>query len=32
MSHQIGRYAEKRNTLPSGIELAWDGLRIDLTE
>lgn len=32
MSHQIGRYAEKWNTLPSGIELAWDGLRIDLTE
>lgn len=31
MSHEIGRYAE-REGLPAGVELAYDGLKIELNE
>ena len=30
LSHQIGLYAQKKDTLPQGIEFAYDGLKIDI--
>ena len=32
MSHQIGPYEKVHGTLPEGIELAWDGLKIDIND
>lgn len=32
MSHQIGLYEKACYNLPSGVEFAWDGLKIDIDE
>lgn len=30
MSHQIGRYRDIKDTLPPGMEYAWDGLKVEI--
>jgi phosphoribosyl 1,2-cyclic phosphate phosphodiesterase len=30
MSHRMGRHSVIEKELPSGIQLAWDGLEIDI--
>ena len=31
ISHQLGLYSEINNTLPKGIQLAWDGLQLNFS-